>query len=133
MRFGPKKDVFGPPTAPTQPNVRTCETAVCSAAAPDFNQPGSDSFRLPAYLSPDECSFIRGEKREREQRVQSESLSGDADRRSAKLNPPPTKWRGKKIQIYIFKGSGREMFVTLLGRELKCEPSKNCTRSYASK
>lgn len=27
VRFGPKKDVFGPPTAPTQPNVRTCETA----------------------------------------------------------------------------------------------------------
>lgn len=76
---------------------------MCSAAAPDFNQPGSDSFRLPAYLSPDECSFIRGEKREREQRVQSASLSGDADRRSAKLNPPPTKWREKKSRYIYLK------------------------------
>lgn len=84
--------------------MRTCETAVCSAAAPsDFNQPGSDSLRLPAYLSPDECSFIRGETSEREQRVQSESLSGDADRRSAKLNPPPTKWQEKKSRYIYLK------------------------------
>lgn len=108
---------------------------MCSAAAAvasDSNQqPGSDSLvSQPTSRLMNVVLYVeRRVSREYNQRVCQVTLTEEV--RNSILRPQNG---GKKNpDKYIFKGSGREMFVTLLGRELKCEPSKNCTRSYASK